>query len=473
MNNTALYIRVSTQEQVTHGYSLDEQVERLKKYCDAMSWSVSGIYTDPGFSGASTERPGLAKLIADVESGKVDKVLVYKLDRLSRSQKDTLHLIEDVFLAHGVDFVSMSENFDTATPLGRAMIGILSVFAQLEREQIKERMIMGKDARAKKGLFHGSANAPIGYDYINGQLIPNEYEAAQVVNAFEWADDGKGIYAIASIFNEAGYSTKYGRWKHMTVRRVLRNPVYIGQLRHGAELYDAPHEPLIDKALFDRVQKRMDKASDEFTRQQKRPWKAASYLGGLLVCARCGSHYVRTVYKQQRKNGEIVEYSYYSCVSRRAPNSHGAKANHCDNKNWRTEDLDNLIFAEIKKLTLKPIAIPEKSELEIEKKRKAIKENIRKLDDKISKLIDLYAVGGIPIDGVQKRIAELNGQKERLTEELNEKESMTPQEAREIALTFDDVFRQADFDEIRSLLALLIEKIELDGENIKIFWSFC
>ena len=149
--NVALLARVSTQEQAINGHSIGEQIERMHKYCDAMGWTVYKEYTDAGYSGANTDRPALQRMIRDIKAGKINKVLVYKLDRLSRSQKDTLYLIEDVFLANNTDFVSMSENFDTSTPFGRAMIGILAVFAQLEREQIKERMQMGKEARAKEG----------------------------------------------------------------------------------------------------------------------------------------------------------------------------------------------------------------------------------------------------------------------------------------------------------------------------------
>lgn len=145
----AIYTRVSTLEQKEHGYSLGEQSERLEGYAKARGWSVYKVYTDGGHSGASLDRPALKSMIRDIERGKVDGVLVYKLDRLSRSQKDTLYLIEDVFNRHGVGFVSMQESFDTSTPFGKAMVGILSVFAQLEREQIKERMTLGKIGRAK------------------------------------------------------------------------------------------------------------------------------------------------------------------------------------------------------------------------------------------------------------------------------------------------------------------------------------
>ncbi|MEQ8187163.1 MAG: recombinase family protein [Candidatus Eremiobacterota bacterium] len=129
------------------------QKEKLINYCKAREWIISDIYIDPGYSGSNINRPAIQKLITEIKN--FDIVLVYKLDRLSRSQKDTLHLIEDVFLNNKVDFVSLSEAFDTFTPFGRASIGILSVFAQLERENIKEWSKLGKKERAKNGLFHG------------------------------------------------------------------------------------------------------------------------------------------------------------------------------------------------------------------------------------------------------------------------------------------------------------------------------
>lgn len=131
MKKAAIYVRVSTQEQAQEGFSIPEQTERLTKYCEAHDWSVGQIYTDPGFSGANTNRPALKSLFKDCERQRFDIVVVYKLDRLSRSQKDTLYIIEDVFLKNNISFISMNENFDTGSPFGRAMIGILSVFAQL------------------------------------------------------------------------------------------------------------------------------------------------------------------------------------------------------------------------------------------------------------------------------------------------------------------------------------------------------
>ena len=165
MNTALIYIRVSTREQAEEGYSIGEQEERLKKYCDAMNWNIGGIFIDPGFSGANINRPALQKMIKEIERGNGDIVLVDKLDRLSRSQYDTLFLINKVFSAHNCSFVSRAEAFDTSTPFGRAMVGILSVFAELERERIKERMSDGREGRAKEGKYRGGGHIPIGYDY--------------------------------------------------------------------------------------------------------------------------------------------------------------------------------------------------------------------------------------------------------------------------------------------------------------------
>ena len=165
-HKVAIYVRVSTTSQVDEGYSIDEQKAKLTSYCDIKDWNIYDIYTDGGFSGSNTERPALEQLIRDAKRKLFDTVLVYKLDRLSRSQKDTLYLIEDVFLENDIEFVSLLENFDTSTPFGKAMIGLLSVFAQLEREQIKERMQLGKLGRAKSGKSMQWAKTSYGYDYI-------------------------------------------------------------------------------------------------------------------------------------------------------------------------------------------------------------------------------------------------------------------------------------------------------------------
>lgn len=227
---TAIYLRVSTLEQAENGYSLDEQEAKLRKYCEIKEWNVVHVYKDPGYSGAKLERPGLQQLIRDCQAKRIENVIVYKLDRLSRSQRDTLYLIEDVFNENDVKFLSLSENFDTATPFGRAMVGILSVFSQLEREQIKERMMLGKQGRAKDGKAMSYGNPPFGYTYDKNDntLYVDTFQASIVKRIFKDYLNGKSIHSIRKALNEEGHLGKRVAWSYKTVRQVLSTRTYTG-----------------------------------------------------------------------------------------------------------------------------------------------------------------------------------------------------------------------------------------------------
>ena len=232
--SVALYVRVSSREQADEGYSIGEQTERLQKYAEAMGWDVAKVYVDPGYSGGNIDRPGLKELIKDVEAGKVNMVVVYKLDRLSRSQFDTLYLIEKVFLPNNTDFISMTENFSTNSSLGRAMIGFLAVFAQLEKDKINERTVMGKEARAKEGKWGGGSSVAVGYDYdpISQELIVNDYEKMQILELVDLFLKGTPIRTISTILNDKGY-TRSGRsgvittWDAKRVKYVLQSKIYL------------------------------------------------------------------------------------------------------------------------------------------------------------------------------------------------------------------------------------------------------
>lgn len=151
----AIYVRVSTEEQAEQGYSIDVQKERLIAFCKSQGWEDYKLYIDDGYTGTNTNRPALKRLIRHIEAKKVHTVVVYKLDRLSRKQKDVLSLIEDVFEKNNVAFASSSEKFDTSTAFGKAMIGILAVFAQLERDMIIERTTSGRRQKISKGIWSG------------------------------------------------------------------------------------------------------------------------------------------------------------------------------------------------------------------------------------------------------------------------------------------------------------------------------
>lgn len=477
----ALYIRVSTQEQATEGYSVGEQTERLKKYAEAMGWEIYKIYVDPGYSGGNTDRPGLSDMIKDVKTGEIDKVVVYKLDRLSRSQLDTLYLIEKVFLANDTDFVSMNENFDTSTPFGRAMIGILAVFAQLEREQIKERMGMGKEARAKEGKWHGGSTQPIGYDYdpATDKLSINDYEAMQVRELYELFLNGTPLRTVERMFNEKGYTHKHGIWDPKAMRRVMANKLNIGYIKHRDEWYPGDHDPIIDEKTFNEATRLLKNRLEQYQLAGVKPGAQTTYLGGILHCKHCGGKYSK-VLNSRYKEGKPKVY-WYSCYSRCKKVKKMIKDPNCKNKNWKMTELDNLVFEEIKKLAVDPEYIHQIRKEKHDKsdtpnKIDIIKHEIEKIDEQISRFMDLYGIGKFTIDQVSSKVDPLNEQKKALEKELDnlnaETGELTEEETYQIASSFAEALESGDFDAIRLVVESLIYYIEIDNEDVYIHWKF-
>lgn len=471
MKRAAVYIRVSTLEQAQEGYSIGAQKERLIAFCKAHDWLISDFYVDGGYSGANLDRPGMQKLISDVKS--FDLVLVYKLDRLSRSQRDTLYLIEEVFLPAGVDFVSMSESFDTSTPFGRAMIGILSVFAQLEREQIKERTKMGKLARAKEGLHHGGKNFPIGYDYVDGRLAVNEYEAVQVKKIFDWYLEGMSPEQIAERLRAEGYTNRYGSWSEnsgkFTVTRILGHEVYLGTLKYYNLIVENAHEPIIDRAVFDKVTDMRKKRREIYGNSA---YRAKYLLTGLLFCARCGARYA------------IRDTKYYICYSRSKSTKHMMKAESCDNKNWRVDILDDFVEYEVRRLLFDAQylkSLKKENETETPKKpsdeAKVIREKVAALEKQINRNMDLYQNETIPADVVSERIDKLYREKVALIERLSAlelptlKKNFNDDSLSGLLADFAAVWDGAEFEDKKRIVAALINRITLDGEDVKIEWS--
>ena len=200
---------------------------------------------DPGFSGKNLERPAIQKLIKDCEYGKIDMVLVFKLDRLSRSQKDTLFLIEEVFNKNNVGFISIRERFDTTSPFGKAMIGILSVFAQLERETILERTRIGLKKRAEDGFWRGGGKTPFAYDYDKetGTLVVNQ--------------ERKVIFDLMKTLRLQGYSyhelSKVTGYDEAWIQGILNAKTNLGKIPYKGELYDGRHEAIISEEEYEQL----------------------------------------------------------------------------------------------------------------------------------------------------------------------------------------------------------------------------
>ena len=473
-----LYLRVSTQEQADEGYSIGEQDERLKNYCKAMQWPIFKVYVDPGYSGGNINRPGIQDLIKDVEAGLLDKVVVYKLDRLSRSQYDTLYLIEKVFLANNTDFVSMTESFSTNSSLGRAMIGFLAVFAQLEKDKINERMIIGKEARAKDGKWHGGATEPIGYDYdpATELLNINDYEAMQIREVYDLFLQGTPLRTIERTFKEKGYTHKHGTWDPKTMRRLMRNKTQLGYIKHRDEWYPGDHDPIIDEETYKKAVKLLDDRAEQYKLSGVKPGAQTTYLGGLLRCKHCGGKYTKQA--NGRKEPKTL---WYMCYSRCKKVKKMIKDPNCKNKNWKMTELDDLVIKEIRQLALDPEYIrnaraDSMKKTDVGDKVAILEKEIASLDAQISRFMDLYGIGKFTIDQVSGKIDPLNEQRSKLQKELDdltaESGELTEEETRKIVEEFDDILESGDFNRIRQTINLLIYYIEIDNEDIYIHWKF-
>ena len=229
-----VYTRVSTTEQAKEGYSIEAQERRCKAEIEAKGWTYVRTYSDPGISGRTMDRPGLQAMIKAIEKREIDAVIIYKLDRLSRKQRHTMTLIEDVIMKNGVALVSLNETLDTSSPWGRAMIGILSSFNQMESENIQERTQMGRDAKVKKGGYAGG-RPPLGYRASDGGLIIVPEEAEIVKLIFRLRDEEMTLVDIADELNRRGYRTRSGKTFYISgIAAILKNEeTYRGHYRYG------------------------------------------------------------------------------------------------------------------------------------------------------------------------------------------------------------------------------------------------
>jgi DNA invertase Pin-like site-specific DNA recombinase len=253
----AVYTRKSSEEGLDMEFnSLDAQREACEAYVASQrpeGWVlVPDSYDDGGFSGGTLERPALQRLLADIEAGRVDVIVVYKIDRLSRSLMDFSKLVE-VFDRHSVTFVSVTQSFNTTTSMGRLTLNILLSFAQFEREVIGERIRDKFAASRKKGMWMGGW-APLGYDIKDRRLVVNETEATLVRRIFERFARCGSVTVLARELAAEKARNRYGKAIDKgVVYRLLNNRVYIGDAVHKGTAYLGDHEPIIGKTLWDKA----------------------------------------------------------------------------------------------------------------------------------------------------------------------------------------------------------------------------
>lgn len=479
MRKVALYVRVSTIEQAEQGYSIDEQISKLEKFCDVKDWSVYKKYVDPGFSGSNMKRPGLEQLIADSSHSQFDTVLVYKLDRLSRSQKDTLFLIEDVFAKNKVEFVSLNENFDTSTSFGKAMVGILSVFAQLEREQIKERMKLGKLGRAKSGKSMNWNNIAFGYSYVNGELVVNDIEAHIVKDIYLRYLAGDSISKIQNSLNDAGHIAKKTRWSYGTIKQVLRRPIYIGKTSYNGKTFKGTHDPIIDEETFNRVQQQLKIRQQEAYSKYNisRPFQSKYMLSGLLQCGYCGSKFSLVQGSINKKTGNRIKN--YKCVRHiKYEADRMASKTFCSTKVLISkESIEHSVCVQIEELRVNNKLVKNiHNKDSIKSARKSLSKQLKKIEAKLDRTIELYVDGNLPVSKLNKLKEQLLSEKESIQKELEKMDKQQPElpekEALKILKSIKTNILKLDYDTKTVISRKLISKIIVTEGNVEIRWRF-
>lgn len=476
-NKVAIYVRVSTTNQAEEGYSIEEQKDKLSSYCNIKDWSVYKIYTDGGFSGSNTKRPALEQLIKDAKKKLFDTVLVYKLDRLSRSQKDTLYLIEDIFLENKIDFVSLLENFDTSTPFGKAVVGILSVFAQLEREQIKERMQLGKLGRAKSGKSMMWARTSYGYDYHRetGTVTINPVQSLAIKFIFEQYLSGRSITKLRDDLND-----KYPKeidWNYRAVRMILANPVYCGYNQYKGQVYPGNHEPIITEEDFNKTQEelkiRQNTAAEKFN---PRPFQAKYMLSGIAQCGYCGAPLTITLGTKRKDGSRNIRYQ---CKNRFPRTTRGVTTYNdnkkCDSHFYEKADIEENVLNQISKLQNDTSYLDElftdNQDNGID--RDSYQKQIEELTAKLSRLNDLYIDDRITLEELQRRSTEFTLMRGMLEAELENDQALKQQERKDDMrqiLNRGDVLGM-DYEGQTVVVRALINKVQVTSEEIVIKWK--
>lgn len=490
LRKDAVYARQSLDKK--DSLSIEAQVDMGLKRAD----EGAEIYKDKGYSGKNTDRPDLQRLKADIEADKIKRVIVYRLDRISRNIADFYQLYQ-LMEVHKCEFISISEQFETSTPMGRAMMGILIVFAQMERESIQERVKDNYYYRIKDDGRWPGGPAPKGFDNARTKdrkptLKPNS-DIEMVKLAFEWYgnDASTSLAKVATRLFEKGYrsSRKNGRFDSVTIARILQNPVYAvadnllykyykmrkAHISHDEDLWDGSTSAhivgkragnantrkytsleeqtvyrtnfagVVPSTLFITVQERL--ARNEKMGRANAPSKMME-LAGLVKCAKCG-------YAIRSNN-----FPHLNCYGRSTLHS-------CDAS-----------------ITIDFMALQEKVAVEVQKQldiiaRKFLDDSIKatkntkeieRINGEIARLVDLAALGETPIDQISKAIDE---RKRRIDEiELSQQRGLTFMEQAKISVSLPLVYSRLNNEQKKSVVNLLIKKVLLsENGDIEIIWK--
>jgi site-specific DNA recombinase len=489
----AIYTRKSTDEGLDQEFnSLDAQRESGEAYIASQrgaGWvCVPEHYDDGGFSGGNMERPALKRLLADIDAGKVDCVVVYKVDRLSRSLLDFAKIME-VFEQRKVSFVSVTQQFNTATSMGRLVLNVLLSFAQFEREIIGERIRDKIAAQRRRGKWTGGTPV-LGYDVDRSgpspKLAVNAAEAAHVREIFNlYLAQGSLLPVVEELVRRGwlnkAWKTKTGRPKggqpfdRGTLHALLTNPLYAGKLRHKTNLYDGEHERIIEPDVFQKVQAQLQQNNRCGGVEVRNRYGAL--LKRLLYCKACGH---TMVHNFTGRNGR--RYRYYTCT-------HAIKSGRaaCPSPNLPAAEVEKLVVDRIRCIardqTLRTEVLRQARTLvaanleNLRTESDGLKRDLARYHAELQKLTADGPVRGVKADRIadlqcliaqaETRLAEVRAQIQKQDDERVEEHDILAAFA-----DFDGMWNTLSPREQAQVLTLLVERVEFDAATSEILISF-
>jgi site-specific DNA recombinase len=410
-----LYTRVSSRNQADAEYSsLETQGERLEAYCRSQeNCTVYRVYEDGGYSADSLDRPALKEMLRDIREGRLNCVLAYKIDRLTRSVKD-FHVLMELFDRYAVKFVSVTQSLDTQNPMGRLLRNILLDFAQFEREMTADRTRDKMFQRAQKGLWNGG-HAPYGYAAINKRLIVHAEEAERVRFMFHRFAETPSLARLRDEMHLHGWHTRAGKpWSKMALDQILRNPTYCGLIRFNEHRFKGDHEALIEESLYREVQSVRRDRSHGATRLSR-----VFLLKSLIRCSECGSSMTPHYTQKRHKDGSVYRIPYYRCTRTMHFNN-----SVCSVKHINADHVENLVVQKLSDLAQNEVYLKMSvEELNGDLKRKTeplereagqVKKRIEEIEKEIGRYVKALGQGRLSIGRLEAEIKALEADKQVL-----------------------------------------------------------
>jgi site-specific DNA recombinase len=492
-NRCAIYTRKSCEEGLDLEFnSLHAQRESAEAFIASQQhegWEcLPDRYDDGGFSGGSLGRPALNRLLEDIKTGRIDCVVVYKVDRLSRSLLDFSRIME-TFDKHGVSFVSVTQQFNTTHSMGRLTLNILLSFAQFEREIIGERIRDKLAAQCRRGQWTGGYPV-LGYDVDRSERTPklviNTEEATKVRRIFSLYLEMKNLLPVVNELDERGWTNKLWHSKKGlpkggrafdkgSLHALLTNPIYCGKIKHKTDLYQGQHQAIVDQEIFDRVQAQL--RENGFNRGNRLPSKHGGLLTGLIRCPNCN---VAMVHNMTKRNS--IVYRYYTCV--RAI-KRGRQA--CTHPSLPAGEIEAAVVDQVRDISRDAglrDEIIRQAMVAAQQGRKEIEAHQIQLGRQLARdhgEIRQLALDERPGGQVSHRIADIQERIEKAELEIAkvnrqlvdlEKHEMSTQEIEHALIDFDRVWDALTTREQSQLLALLVSKVEFDQSDCTIAITF-